>query len=148
MSLERDQRAAVICRAREWMRTPYHHAAMVPGAGVDCAMLLVAVYRDAEVVPEVDIPAYPADWHLHRSEERYIEVLLRHCREVQTPGIGDIVVFQFGRAYSHGAIVAGWPQIIHAYIGVGCELVTDATKDGRLMGRPRRFFSPWLGRVQ
>jgi len=138
-----EQRAAVITRAREWLGTPYHHAAMIQGAGVDCAMLLVAVYRDAGVVQAVEVPDYPHDWHMHRDEEKYLGVVTRHCREVDTPLPGDIVVFRFGRAFSHGAIVIRWPSIIHSYIGSGCELVNDIERDGRLMRRARRFFSPW-----
>lgn len=137
------ERQAVIAEARKWYGTPYAHRQMVLGAGVDCAMLLVAAYRDAGVATAVDVPAYPADWALHRDEEKYIDVLLRHCEEVPAPLPGDVVLFQFGRAFSHGGVVVEWPSIIHSYLRVGCELVADVTMDGRLAGRKRRFFSPW-----
>lgn len=135
------ERQAVLEAAVGWLGTPYHHRAMVKGAGVDCALLLAAVYRG--VTGEVQIPQYPPDWHLHRDEEKYLGVLLEHCRPVETPSPADIALFRFGRAYSHGAIVIAWPRLIHSYLGVGVEIVSDATRDGRLMNRPVKFFSPW-----
>jgi hypothetical protein len=41
---ERIRRAAVV-EARTWLRTPYHHWAEMKHVGVDCAHLVLAVYR-------------------------------------------------------------------------------------------------------
>ena len=36
-----------VCRiARSWLGTPYHHMGRVKGAGVDCAMFPLEVYRE------------------------------------------------------------------------------------------------------
>jgi len=138
---ERARRDAVLAAAEGWLATPYHHQGRVRGAGVDCATLLIEVYRAAEIVPHIDPRPYPPDWHLHRSAERYLGWVLRYAREVAAPGPADVALFRFGRCFSHGAIVEDWPRLIHAYIGQGC-VRADATK-APLVGRPVRFFSPW-----
>jgi cell wall-associated NlpC family hydrolase len=55
------------------------------------------------------------------------------------PQPGDFVVFRFGRTYSHGAIVVEWPIVIHSYIPHGV-LLSDALRDGELLGRERKCF--------
>jgi cell wall-associated NlpC family hydrolase len=139
---EPDQRAGVIDEAKTWLGTPYHHAARVKGAGVDCATLPAEVYAAAGMIPALDLDHYPPDWHLHRSAERYLAHVLDHAREVPAPtGPGDFVLYKWGRAFAHGAIVVSWPTIIHAMIHVG--VVLDAGDDGRLKARERRFFTLW-----
>ena len=106
---ELEQRAAVVAEARRWIGTPYHHQADVLGAGVDCGMLLVRVYVDCGLVPAFDPRPYPVQWHLHRSDERYLGFLIARGIEVEAPEPGDIVVWRIGRAYAHGGVVTGWP---------------------------------------
>ena len=57
-------RQAVIAAAVTWIGTPFHHAARVKGAGVDCLMLLAEVYERAGVAPRVEPPFYVPDWHM------------------------------------------------------------------------------------
>lgn len=136
------QRAQVVAEARRWLRTPYHHRGRVRGAGVDCAMLPAEVYAAVGLIPPIAPAHYPPDWHLHRSAERYLAVVTEHARPVAAPtGPGDFVLFRFGRAFAHGAIVADWPLVIHAYLRQGVVL-TDATQ-APLAGRPLRFFTLW-----
>lgn len=98
-------RAAVVAAARAWIGTPYHHCADIKGVGVDCAMLLVRVFCDLGLVAPFDPRPYAWDWHLHRSEERYLAALLERAHAVDAPEPGDIVLFHIGRTYSHGGIV-------------------------------------------
>jgi cell wall-associated NlpC family hydrolase len=138
----RASRAEVIAEARSWLGTPYHHAAQVKGAGVDCAMLPAAIYRAAGLIPSVSVEHYPPDWHLHRDVERYLTVVTCYAAEVPAPtGPGDFVLFRWGRCFAHGAIVVDWPAIIHAVLHVG--VVFDRGDGGRLADRPRRFFTLW-----
>jgi len=58
---------------------------------------------------------------------------------VNWPRSADFVVFKFGRAFSHGAIVVEWPLIIHSYIPHGVQL-GDALRDGEMIGREIKFF--------
>ena len=95
--------------ARAWLGTPYHHAADVKGAGVDCAMLLVRVYVDLGLVEAFDPRPYTRDWMLHRNEEKYLGFLLARARMVEAPGVGlgDVILFKVGRCFAHGGIVTG-----------------------------------------
>src|SRR5712671_5819911 len=102
----RDLRAAVVQEAESWIGTPFHHAARVKGAGVDCLMLLAEVYQHAGVARHIDPPFYVPDWHLHRDAERYMEGLLQYALPIAgQPQPGDIALFRFGRTFSHGAII-------------------------------------------
>lgn len=139
--MSEERRAAIITEAESWLGTPYHHMARVKGVGCDCLTLLAAVYHAAGVVPEIQIPFYPPDWHLHRSAERYLEGLLGYASEVAVPRPGDVALFKFGRCFSHGAIVTEWPQLIHSW-HVGGVLRGDASQP-LLASRPVRFFSPF-----
>jgi hypothetical protein len=38
---------------------------------------------------------------------------------VDIPMLGDIALYRFGRCAAHGAIVVGWPRLIHAYVDHG-----------------------------
>ncbi len=135
-----EARAAVVAEAERWLGTPFHHQGRVRGAGVDCAMLLAEVYERCGLVAHVDPGYYPPDWHMHRDAERYLDRLLAHGRELDGPPLpGDVAVFRFGRTFSHGAIVAAWPRVIHAYWAVGRVVWGDATLYP-LAGRAVKFF--------
>ena len=133
---EQEQRSAVVAEARSWLLTPYHHAGRIKGAGVDCLTLLAEVFERAGLVPHVDPGHYPPDWHLHRSEERYLDGVLEYARPVADPPYrpGDIALFRFGRCAAHGAIVVEWPRILHAYAPAGC-VTLDSAESGELRSR-------------
>jgi cell wall-associated NlpC family hydrolase len=135
-------RAAIVAEARSWLHTPYHHHGRIKGAGVDCAMLLAEVFEAVQLVPHVDAGVYPHDWHLHRSEERFLGWLERcGARETGTPDVGDVALFRYGRAYSHGAILTRRSDMamVHAYIGLG--VIESRSTEEPLVGRPCRYFT-------
>lgn len=134
-------REDVVQAALAWLGTPYHHQGKIKGAGVDCAQLLVAVFHEAGMLPDIDVGYYPHDWHMHRSDEKYLGWVEKYAHRVDTPKPGDVALFKFGRCISHGAIVIEWPRVIHAYIRQGCVLA-DAN-DGELDGRLDSFWSLW-----
>lgn len=147
------ERQRVVSVARSWLGTPYHTGGRVKGpqGGIDCLTLLAEVFTEAGLVPRIPIPYYPADWHLHRSVERYLEGLLKYTLEIEgPPQPGDIALWKFGRCFSHGAIVIAWPQVIHAYVGSAVKYENAETAEwlkcigeGSERGKPRpvRFFS-------
>jgi NlpC/P60 family putative phage cell wall peptidase len=136
-------RAAVITEAESWIGTPFHHAARVKGAGVDCLMLLCEVYERTGVAGHVEPGFYRPDFMLHRNEERYADGMLAYARAIHgPPDPGDIALFKFGRLYAHAAIVTGWPRLVHAYWAAGAVCRGDATM-GALRNRPVKFFSPF-----
>jgi cell wall-associated NlpC family hydrolase len=138
---ESAQRAAVMACAERWLRTPWHHGAAVLGAGVDCARLLKAVYVGVGVVPDFALDDYPADWMIHRDEERFIKVVERHCARVDAALPGDLALWRYFRTFSHGGIVIGWPWVIHAHRPDRMVTRTNAT-ERPLAGRPVQFWRP------
>jgi cell wall-associated NlpC family hydrolase len=141
---EAEERALVCLEARSWLRTPYHHRARIKGVGVDCAQLPIAVYSDLGLIPPVD-PEYVQDWHLHRSEEKYLGwVQGMGTREIAREDVqpGDFGIWKFGRTFSHGAIIVERPFVVHSYIGVGVSL-DDMDQHEELLTREARFFTLW-----
>ena len=124
---------AVVREAESWLGTPYHHAADVKGAGVDCAMLLVRVFCDLGLVAPFDPRPYPHDWMLHRSEERFLGIVERMGVQVDAPAPGRVALFRFGRCISHGAILAEDGYMIHADLRAGRVVRTETARyQGRL----------------
>ncbi len=114
-------RRRVVEVARSWLGTPYHHHARVKGQGVDCAQILAAVYEESGIVEHIDLGDYARQWHLHQSDELYLQWLERcgASRIATTPRPGDIGVWKFGLTHSHGGIVVEGgpdPLILHSYI--------------------------------
>jgi NlpC/P60 family putative phage cell wall peptidase len=118
-----DREQLIVAEARRWLGTPYHHQGDVLGEGVDCAMILVRVFCDLGLVPQVDPRPYPPDWHFHRSEERYLGWVKQYATLVLEPRPGDVAMFRYGRCLSHAGIVetvGEEPVMIHASNDAGC----------------------------
>jgi cell wall-associated NlpC family hydrolase len=144
---EAEQRAAVVAAARKWILTPYHNCADVRGAGVDCGMLIVRVFVDLGLVPPFDPRPYDPDWMLHRDDEKYLGFFTERCTRVAAPRPGDLVLFRYGRSYSHGGIVTGIDPvtIVHAYHDAGCVIEEGLAQNPALTDPKRRpaYFSVW-----
>lgn len=132
-------REDIIAEARTWVGTPYHHMGAVKGAGVDCAQLLNMIYSEVGLIERVDYGEYSQDWMLHRSEEKYLRVIMNHAKKVDHPLPGDVVLWKIGRCFSHAAVVVTWPEIIHSYKAEGC--VYGLGDQGEFEGRECVFFS-------
>ncbi len=149
---EKDARARVVAEARSWLNTPYRHMARVKGQGADCAMFPLEVYASLGLIIRPEVPYYPLDWHLHRSAERYLDIVRALAREVaapwgsditpRTPLPGDFCVVKFGRAFAHGLIVIAWPECMHSHLSHGVVYV-NAEQDPQLFNRPMKVFSLW-----
>jgi NlpC/P60 family putative phage cell wall peptidase len=103
MNTERQR--LIVAEAEKWLGTPYHHQGDILGVGIDCAMILVRVFCDLGLVPMIDPRPYPPDWHLHQSGERFLGWVQKYATRVHQPEPGDVPLFRFGRALSHGGIV-------------------------------------------
>jgi len=136
------QRANVVLEAAQWLGTPYHHQAKIKGAGVDCALLLCEVYHAAGVVPPIDPRPYPQNWHLHRDSERYLGWVDQYATPTTLPAQpGDLMLFKFGRAYSHAGIYAGNGEVIHSLRDVG--VVMSPLSQQPLLGRESKVYTFW-----
>lgn len=110
--------------AIEWLGTPYANNSMVKGTGVDCSYLLVAALVDSGLMKadRLQIENYSNEWHLHRSEEKYLKYVQQVADEVKEGSpleIGDFLLYQYGRCISHGAIYIGKGLVIHAFVDYG-----------------------------
>mgnify|MGYP000204114729 FL=1 len=108
--------------ALEWLGTPYVNNAMAKGHGVDCAYLLVAAVVDSGIMPKnkLHVENYSNEWHLHRSEEKYLKYIQQVADEVHgEPRIGDFLLYQYGRCISHGAVYLGNGKVVHAFVDMG-----------------------------
>lgn len=150
-----EERLRVVAEARTWINTPYHHKGSVKGAGVDCALFVLQSFVGAGLVEPFDPGSYQRDWHLHRGEERYLDVVTRYSREVGTgadpvrdrpegfhPEVGDMLMWRVGRTFSHGAIVTDWPFVVHASL-IAERVEEIDVRTSYLAPLPMRVFSFW-----
>lgn len=114
-----ERQSAIVAEAESWLSTPYHHAADVKGAGVDCAMLPCRVYHAVGLIPYVDPRPYPHDWMLHRDDSRYLDWVEKFASKVDEPMPGDLALFRIARCLAHGGIVVGPDLMIHACLHAG-----------------------------
>ena len=136
-----DERALVVQEAMSWIGTPYHHHGRIKGVGVDCAMLPAEVYHACGLIPHIEVEHYPTDWHMHRSEERYLATVLDHAHEVEDPSPGNFILYKWGRCFAHGGIIIQWPIIVHSFTGVGVAM--ENGQSGRLEDREFKLYSLW-----
>ena len=115
------------------------------GHGVDCAQFIAAVYTATGTVPPFDIEPYSPQFMLHRSEPLFENYVRRFAREIEeaAAGPGDIVLYEVGRSFAHGAIIVDWPRsVIHAFKTFRAVAETDGF-EADLHGRKTKFFSIW-----
>lgn len=136
---------AVIKEANSWVGTPYHHHGRLKGVGVDCAMLLAEVFERAGVVPHVDPGVYPPQFGMHRSEEQFIGFVERYGQEVMFPTPGGVVLFKYGRCFSHGGIVVENDLFVHAVLKAGMVL-KSALNEPEYAERECKFYEVRDGR--
>lgn len=151
---EEEWRKKIVIEAESWIGTPYLSNALVKGkrGGTDCAMLFIGIYGNLGLVPkEFDPRPYPAMWHMHRNEEKYLGYIQQYMLEIPEPAVrsplpADLVLFKIGHVFAHGAIVTNWPMVIHA---VGNDRVLPDDISRNTTGKralaivPQRAFSLW-----
>ena len=122
---EEEGRNRVVAEALTWEGTPYIPHGRIKGkdGGCDCLTFVAGVYENAGVIDRLPIPHYNRDWHLHDNVELYLfgkddtPGMLHFCDEITgPPQPADIVLWKFGKRFSHAAIVIEWPRIIHAWV--------------------------------
>lgn len=151
---EEEERQSVVVEGRSWVRTPYHNYANVKGAGVDCAHFLVEAFVGAGLVERFPVEKYSHDWHRHHNEEKYLAKIEEYLGLIDGSGVslierpefhalpGDVLVWQIGRTFSHGAIVTKWPYIVHASFPARIVL-EESVLGSYVERRPVRVYSYW-----
>jgi cell wall-associated NlpC family hydrolase len=133
---EGELRELIIAEAMSWLRTPYIHLGNIKGVGVDCAMILIEIYKKFGFVPEEFEPRpYEPQWYLHRDEALYMAGMEKYSKRIEAHEVkpGDIAMFNFGRHAAHGAIVINEDLLLHANrVHGNVELHERRTLDSRL----------------
>lgn len=149
--IEAAQRELVVAEALSWVGTPYRQMAATKGTGIDCAMLLSEVWIRAGIVEPFDPRPYNPEWYIHRSEELYLRWMETVAVEITTPPRpGDVVLFHFGRCFSHAGILVNEEQLVHSWVlEHQCTISELRNPALSLMGRgvprprPMKFFDVW-----
>lgn len=146
---EIEERTRVIEEAHSWIGTPYFWLSDRKGVGIDCAMFLVRIFVDTGIVAPFDPRPYPAEWHLHQDEERYLDWIYPFAAEKADGELipGDVLLFHYGRTFSHSGVYIGNNKIIHAFLPdrvcmkARLEDVAFKLKSGK--DRRRKVFDIW-----
>lgn len=139
---EADARARVELETRKWIGLPYRDGARLRGISGDCTFV-ACVYEDAGLIPHVQIDPYSPQAHMNRESSIYINTVKNYAVETESPGVGDLVLYWFGRDFSHGGIVVspGWPRIIHADKAAGYIIEAIGDKANLMLAKQRKFFT-------
>lgn len=124
----------VVCVARSWIGTPYHHQASLRGVGTDCLGLVRGVWRELYGDEPERAEPYSRDWSAS-GEETLLAAARRNFAELDPADAkqGDVVVFRYraGLPAKHCGVLTGDECFVHALEGAAvCEVA----------------FSPWWRR--
>lgn len=111
----------IVHEARQWIGTPYCHAASLKQVGCDCLGLIRGVWR-AVIGTEPEIPEpYRSGWIDVPGEERLRDAARRHLIEIPVPEFyrGDVVMFRWRNHLpaKHLGIATSRKTMIHAHEG-------------------------------
>ena len=141
-------RPAIIAEARRWLGTPFRDSCGLLGQGVDCLWFCYGVYQALGHVPKGIIPPYSPQFLMHQTDDPFLREIAPYTVEIapDEAQMGDMVIFKFGRCYSHSALIIAWPKIIHAHKPANCVLEDNAINNQLLARdahgeRPRKFFT-------
>jgi len=106
----------VVAKAREYIGTPWHHAARCKGVGIDCIGLFVCVGQELGL-QIIDVVNYSMGSQLNRMlDELDPYVIDVDLKDVRT---GDLMVFSGKMMPNHCGIYSGEDTLIHAWRTVG-----------------------------
>ena len=149
MALTDNQREILVGEAKSWIRTPYRGGACLKRLGVDCGQFIYGVYRNCNLLPAIDMPAY-YDLHpgVHSAKSILEELVVPYFREIPEQEVkpGDCVIFKTQmryaartQGYAHAAIVIDWPNyILHADTRYGVH-GDHGSKNPFFRNVPKRF---------
>ena len=119
-------RERIVCEARDWIGTPYHHQAAVKGAGCDCLGLIRGIWLSLYGEEPEQPPSYTPDWSEPQAEERLWSAAARHLisKPLADAAVGDVLLFRLrDRAVAkHLGVqteIGSAPRMVHAYSGHG-----------------------------
>jgi cell wall-associated NlpC family hydrolase len=141
------QREQIVAEAMTWAGTRYCGWSHVKGpkGGVDCGMLLKAVYQAVGLLPAGDLGidmGYSLQVAQHLDDTAYIDKIMEWFHEIPEHAAlpGDLVVYKLGLAFAHGGIVIDWPLMLHAIAHGGVRRTSGYTHP-KLAGHVKKFYT-------
>ncbi len=134
--------------AKEWIGTPYKHFSSVKGAGADCGLFIMKVYENVGLIVYKQPDFYPLDWAYHRpTGELFERIVASYCVETteEKAGLGDIILYKFGKVLSHASIIVEDEMIIHSEVRIGVKLSNRFTCDW--YDRERKYYT-WVDQLE
>jgi cell wall-associated NlpC family hydrolase len=137
-------RQKIIIEAESWCGTPYTHRQSCKYAGADCVGFPVGVCKAVGLVPpDLVIPYYSSQWHLHQKKELLVETALQlGCKEKPFEELlpGDFFLMKIGHVCSHTGIYLLDNYMIHAVCSFPSQVVRRPF-DGVWKKTAKRFFT-------
>jgi cell wall-associated NlpC family hydrolase len=151
---EDEGRAAVIAEALTWTGTPFRDNARIKGAGCDCINLVIAAFLNTGIIEDPKVEKYPPRWHLHRSEERLLNGVMRFAVDTGEVKRGNVILYREGRCFSHCGIITGDLNLVHASWRRGWVIVSPLHQSDLMFmtdrantPRPQKIFDVWAKRA-
>lgn len=141
--------ADIISKAREWIGTPYHHAAAVKGVGSDCTGLLIGVARELGIPVTADMTYRFGDDDLIKLHNTF----LYYCEQLEEEAVitpfpppcrgnkvtqeyplqdGDMLLFRGRHIFHHVAFYSKTTNtMIHVFPSAGVVSEHEYTDEWR-----------------
>lgn len=123
--------------AREWLHTPFHHAARKCQVGTDCIGFIIGVGNQIRARSVLDGRALSCHDHGHydslRQGSLLKDMMYHHFLPCEEMHPGCILLFRLPPYGYHTAIHVGNSCMMHAHMGVGC--VVEEKISSRWLGR-------------
>lgn len=115
-------RHRIAAAALQWVGTPFFPHMGKRGIGADCVWFALGVYQDAGIIPPgIVLPKYSLDGGSHRRSSLVLDYM-HTCpwliRE-ESPALGSIITFQFGRVPHHVGIMVDEVRFLHSVRSYG-----------------------------
>lgn len=149
---ETEERELIVREAMSWLGTPYRHRCDRKGVAADCLGMMKACFRDSGLIPEIGPYEYSPQWHLHRSEERFLAGVEVFAAETNEPLPGNVAMYQEGRCFAHCGIIVHGGNLVHASWRAREVVIAPLFETGLNFfptGKPRarKIFDPWRKRL-
>lgn len=102
---------------KEWQKlgVVYEHRG-ITRKGCDCTGLVIGVLKEMGYLKIYKLRNYPPDWNLHAKADNFIvEELSKVAYVIETPSIGDLVLFYLGKCVAHVGVVIENSLFIHCH---------------------------------
>lgn len=104
--------------AKEWekLHVRYEHRG-TSRRGCDCTGLIIGALQEMGYMKEYELRKYPPDWNLHaKADNHIVEEVEKVADKIETPDIGDLVLFYFGKCVAHIGVIIENDLFIHSFV--------------------------------